>query len=142
MFSLLFGRRKGTRNSSKSTRRRGLKHRRGAGRRKSIMVGTERGRMVMTHKGWRVQPEAKKRAGKRRSGLRAVTPSGRRAGRPRGAKSLRRTTRRRGLRHARRHTRRRSILARMLGLGKSSFGSFGSGRNDSLMQAMGPFPSA
>jgi len=139
MFSLFGGRRRGSRNVRRSTRRRGSHHRRGAGRRKVHLVGTIKGRMVMTRKGWRVNPEVKKTGGRRRSGRRTRTRSGRRAGRPHGSRSVRRSTRRRGFRHSRRHSRRRSMLARMLGLNR--FGSFGSGRADSLMQAMGPFPS-
>ena len=67
MFQLMFGgRRKGSRNHRRSTRRRGSRHRRGAGRRKSFPVGSEKGRYVMTHKGWRVKPGSRKRGGRRR----------------------------------------------------------------------------
>ena len=140
MFALMFGgRRKGSRNHRRSTRRRGSRHRRGAGRRKSFPVGSEKGRYVMTHKGWRVKPGSRKRGGRRRGSHSRRRRSGRRAGRPRGSSSRRRSHRRRS--HRRRGSRRRSMIARMLGLG-NRFGSFGSGRADSLMQAMGPFPSS
>lgn len=126
MLSLFGGRRKGSRNVRRSTRRRSAHRRRGAGRSKMHAVGATKGRMVMTRKGWRVDPSKKKKGGRRH-----------------GSRSARRVHRRRGSRH----TRRRSMIARMLGLGngfgrnrRNRFGSFGSGRADSLMQAMGPFP--
>ena len=67
MFALMFGgRRKGSRNHRRSTRRRSAHRRRGAGRRKSFPVGSMKGRYVMTRKGWHVDPAKRKRGGRRR----------------------------------------------------------------------------
>jgi len=91
MFALMFGgRRKGSKNVRRSHRRRSAHRRRGAGRRKSIMVGSTKGRFVMTRKGWRVNPEMKKRGGRRH-----------------GSRSSRTVHRRRGYRVHRRRSHRR-----------------------------------
>jgi len=89
MFALMSfgGRRRGSRNVRRSSRRRSAHRRRGAGRRKVFSVGSVKGRMIMTGKGWRVNPEMKKKGGRRH-----------------GSRSSRRVHRRRGYRVHRRRS--------------------------------------